>query len=125
MSFFVTFPCQLLEFGPLQNMWCMRFEAYHQKIKKVVRRSHNFKNICYTVANRVQQLKCWEQYDPEHCFSELPILIGEHMLSLTKLPSDLSSKLLLIDSELHQVLSVNEVFAQSEHYKVGDIHTKH
>ena len=120
--FLLHYPRQLLEFGPLRSMWCMRFEAYHQKIKKVVRRSHNFKNICYTIANRVQQLKCWEQYDPEHCLSEPPILIGEHMLSLTELPTDLSSKLLLIDSELHEVLSVNEVSAQSEHYKVGDIH---
>ena len=116
--FLLHYPRQLLEFGPLRSMWCMRFEAYHQKIKKVVRRSHNFKNICYTVANRVQQLKCWEQYDPEHCLSEPPILIGEYMLSLTELPTDLSSKLLLIDSELHEVLSVNEVSAQSEHYKV-------
>ena len=44
------------------------------------------------------------------------------MLSLTELPTDLSSKLLVIDSELHEDLSVNEVSAQSEHYKVGDIH---
>jgi len=120
--FLLHYPRQLLNFGPLRNLWCKRFEAYHQKIKKIVRRSHNFKNICYTVAYRIQQLKCWEQYDLELCLSEPPVLIGEHMFSLTELPNDLSLKLLQIGSELHQVLSVTEIFAQSEHYKVGDIH---
>ena len=39
-------------FGPLRNIWTMRFEARHQYIKRL--KLSNFINITHTIANRNQ-----------------------------------------------------------------------
>jgi len=55
--FLCHYPQLLRVYGPLRDMWCMRFEAYHQYIKAIV----NFKNVCKTLTERNQLRKCWEQ----------------------------------------------------------------
>lgn len=51
-------------FGPLKQVWCMRFEAKHQYFKNVAARVKNFRNIYKTLAERHQLLQSYE-------FSEL------------------------------------------------------
>lgn len=41
-------------FGPLVELWTMRFEAKHSFFKKVVHDVHNFKNILLTLATKHQ-----------------------------------------------------------------------
>lgn len=50
------YPQLIQTFGPLSDLWTMRFEGKHKFFKKVVRRSHNFKNISLTFANRHQEM---------------------------------------------------------------------
>lgn len=42
-------------FGPLVDVWTMRFEAKHKLLKRTVREAHNFKNVAWTVAERHQK----------------------------------------------------------------------
>lgn len=58
--YLLHYPTLIKNFGPLRRLWCMRFESYHQKIKRVLSISKNFKNPCLTVAKRIQYSKCWE-----------------------------------------------------------------
>ena len=48
------------EFGPLRRLWCMRFEAKHQRLKKLSDVVCNFRNITKTLAERHQLRQCWE-----------------------------------------------------------------
>ena len=55
----IHYPRLIHEVGPLHRYWCMRFEAKHQRSKRVMHMSSNFKNVPYTVASR-------HQYDVAH-----------------------------------------------------------
>lgn len=50
------YPQLIRTFGPLSDVWTMRFEGKHKFFKKVVHHSHNFKNIPLTLANRHQKM---------------------------------------------------------------------
>lgn len=57
-------------YGPLCEVWTMRFEGKHKFFKKVVRDTQNFKNVPMTLAVRHQkaisyQLDCSSFYRPE------------------------------------------------------------
>lgn len=49
-------------FGPLRHQWCMRFEAKHQQIKRLV--GQNFKNVPKCVSKRHQYYMCLQQLSP-------------------------------------------------------------
>ncbi|MFO0089362.1 MAG: hypothetical protein ACK518_00865, partial [bacterium] len=44
--------------GPAIRYWCMRFEAYHNKAKRLAQVNFNFKNITLSVANHLQASFC-------------------------------------------------------------------
>ena len=69
--FLLHYPDLMEKFGPLRHLWCMRFEAFHTKIKEVSKSSRSFRNICFTVANRIQKVKCWEQSESSYCNQQL------------------------------------------------------
>ena len=58
--YMMHYPRQIALFGPLKNLWCIRFEGKHQYFKKVAVRANNSKNFCYTLAKRYQMRVCWE-----------------------------------------------------------------
>ena len=47
----------------------MRFESFHQKLKKVAKQCLNFKNVALAVASRVQSGKCYE-FNEGFCLNE-------------------------------------------------------
>lgn len=59
MHYLTHFPQQILNFGPLRNLWCMRFEGKHGFFKKI--KWTNFKNLPLSVANRHQQWMSYKQ----------------------------------------------------------------
>ena len=61
MHFMIHYPALIIKFGPVTHLWAMIFEAFHQKVKKVMKRGSSFKNVPLTVAKRIQREKCWEQ----------------------------------------------------------------
>jgi len=54
IHFLLHYPTLIKKYGP------MRLEAYHHKIKNVVKMTGNFINVTSTTASRMQRLKCWE-----------------------------------------------------------------
>ena len=83
--FITHYPRLMLLFGPLRNIWCMRFEGYHSYLKSVV--AGNFKNICKTLAERNQFRKCLEQYG-SNCLTNDVCLDGvQRTVFLRSLPS--------------------------------------
>ena len=52
--YLLHYPGQLLKHGPLRRLWCMRFEAYHQVLKRTIANSRQRKNICRSIALRHQ-----------------------------------------------------------------------
>lgn len=64
--FMTHYPEQILRYGPLIHSWTMRHEAKN-KFSKQVARFGNFKNICYSVAQKHQQWMCYMLQNPS-CF---------------------------------------------------------
>ena len=60
MHFLLHYPSLMLKFIPLQKFWCMRFESFHQKAKKIIKRTENYINVAYSISSRLQKLKCWQ-----------------------------------------------------------------
>ena len=52
--YLLHYPGQLLKHGPLRRLWCMRFEAYHQVLKRTIANSRQRKNVCRSIALRHQ-----------------------------------------------------------------------
>lgn len=50
------YPQSIQTFGPLSDVWTMRFEGKHKFFKKVVRHAHNFKNLTLTLAIKHQKM---------------------------------------------------------------------
>lgn len=58
--FLVHLPQQILDFGPLRQQWCMRFEAAHSWFKGLAKIVHNFKNMPFTFAHRYESKRCMQ-----------------------------------------------------------------
>ena len=52
--YLIHYPGQILRHGPLRRLWVMRFEAFHQVLKRSILNSRNRKNICRSIALRQQ-----------------------------------------------------------------------
>ena len=59
MHFFIHYPKQILQIGPMIRAWNMRNEA-KLNIFKQASRLGNFTNIAFSVANRHQRLMCYD-----------------------------------------------------------------
>jgi hypothetical protein len=57
--FLTHYPQLTLQFGPLINLWTMRFESKHQFFKRCIRSSRNFLNVASMLANRHQLLQAY------------------------------------------------------------------
>lgn len=59
----------ITQFGPLKNLWTLRFESKHKYFKNIVKHSPNFKNILYSLAERHQFLQALH-LNQKNCFSD-------------------------------------------------------
>lgn len=58
--YLLHYPRLISAYGPLRNLWCMRFEAKHQYFKRIAYKLNNFKNVAKSLATRHQLRQCWE-----------------------------------------------------------------
>ena len=121
VHFLVHYPRLILLYGPLRNLWCMRFEAVHQYFKQMVRRIKNFKNITGTLCERFQMRKCC-LHQGSLCLAPSVIITGsQRVLRLESLPNSLVTVLFHkyhITSQSH-LISVRQITFESTHYKCG------
>ena len=54
-------------YGPLTELWTMRFEAKHSFFKKVIHDTHNWKNVLLTLSSKHQQMMAYH-LDNENLF---------------------------------------------------------
>lgn len=64
--FMIHYPRMLVMFGPISQLWCMRFEAKHNPLKRHAHVVGNFKNISKTLSykHQVQQMYSFKLSDP-------------------------------------------------------------
>jgi len=60
LHYMIHYPRQIEMFGPLRNLWCMRFEAKHQYFKKLADVVKSHKNLSFSLAKRHQMRVSWE-----------------------------------------------------------------
>ncbi len=53
------YPDLIFHFGPLIHLWTMRFESKHSYFKQCACKSHNFKNLCRTLAEKHQLFQAY------------------------------------------------------------------
>ena len=116
--YLLHYPRLILQYGPLQNLWCMRFESFHRKLKKVAKQCPNFKNVALTVASRVQLGKCYE-FSEGSCLSETETFGEKKIINPSCLRDDVIN---FLETELsfdpnQQIYSVSFVCANGVHYR--------
>lgn len=53
--------------GPPTSTWCMRFEGYHNKVKKRAQSINNFRNLSKSIAEHCNVVLCSNLLDPYFC----------------------------------------------------------
>uniref|UniRef100_H2Y2P4 C2H2-type domain-containing protein n=1 Tax=Ciona intestinalis TaxID=7719 RepID=H2Y2P4_CIOIN len=91
--FMLHYPRLLKYYGPLRHLWCMRFESFHRKVKRIVKNTQNFKNVCCTVAERLQLKKCYEHGD-KYCLNNDLTCERQKHINLSQLPLNVQTFLL-------------------------------
>lgn len=60
-----------IRYGPLNRVWCMRFEGKHNYFKDLAHRIKCFKNIPKTMASKHQQMMCYYRNSGFKWYKEL------------------------------------------------------
>lgn len=125
-------------FGPLVDLWTMRFESKHGLFKKVARDVHNTKNLLLSLATKHQQLMAYHLDGQSHFKSDINIeKVKAAQVSswdsshrnaiLAKFPNadtvNMSCKVQLFGTEYAQNMIVmsGQIFGQPELYKILSI----
>ncbi|CAN7990081.1 unnamed protein product [Ixodes hexagonus] len=105
MHYLIHYTRLLLLCGPLSKLACMRFEAKHQFVKSIDRRTRNFKNICGTLSRRHQMHLMYALAQPQ----DLVTTTGSVRTDPSSLPDLLKDRpqdLGLAVTGVHSVVSV-------------------
>ena len=122
--FMLHYSRQLLCFGPLRNHWCFRFESFHQKLKTIVRRCHNYKNVTYTISKRLMFEKTLQQchgarfYHSEHA-KLYDICLNSPEASMLK---GLLITQNMIPEDTRVVQGAKKFKIDHSIYRIGDVH---
>lgn len=102
------YPELIRTFGPLSDVWTMRFEGKHKFLKKAVRYSHNFKNIPLTLANRHQKMMAFHL--AASSFFKPPIEIHKlNSVMVSSFPENVQNWLNQRSNKLNTVLVASSV----------------
>lgn len=114
------YPYLVRKFGPLCDIWTMRFEGKHKFFKKAIRNAQNFKNVAMTLATKHQKavsyhLDCSAFFKPSVEMTRVtPVLIASFPLNVQRV---LTQDFAKIDS----VLVVSSVCIDGIMYHPGMI----
>ena len=114
--FLIHYPTMMSRYGPLREMWCMRYEAKHQYFKSVASSIGNYVNIAFTLALRHQMLQCHQFSATEVLGFELTLPPSGKSVPFSSLPLDVQKCMCYASSN---VWSVNEATGLACHYAVG------
>lgn len=84
------YPYLVRKFGPLCDVWTMRFEGKHKFFKKAIRNAQNFKNVAMTLATKHQKavsyhLDCSAFFKPSVEMTRVtPVLLASFPLNVQR-----------------------------------------
>lgn len=113
-------------YGPLRHLWTFRFESFHQKLKKIIVRSHNRKNVCYTIAKRLSYEKTWHQF-PYFTLADSAVRFSRiNRLDLKLLENHLLRNALvmkhIINSDVTSICVTGKLLLNCKTYVKGEVH---
>jgi len=78
----------VLKYGPLKNLWTMRFEAKHSFFIDIVRRTKNRKNLCKTMAQRHQYMQAMHLQSSDYLGAGKFEVIGQKFVDTASLTEE-------------------------------------
>jgi hypothetical protein len=116
------YPSIIRSLGPMYNMWCMRCEAKHAKLKKVAVSSGCFKNVCKTAAVRHQmcladRLVSQKGLDDD----EVTVTRCDNIMLCDLLDGEMLSSVLGNYGLYREIFRCNQCSFNGTEYNVGDI----
>jgi len=114
--FLMHYPTMMARYGPLRDLWCMRYEAKHQYFKSVANTLGNFINIAHTLSSRHQMLQCYLFSGTEILGQALTLPKSGKLVSYTSLPVGVQRCLCYAQGS---IWSVNEAASDGCSYAVG------
>jgi len=117
--YLMHYPALIMQYGPLIRLWTLRFESKHSYFKRCARYALNFKNICFTMADRHQLLQAFK-YSGSFFGSSLQL--GRSMLFQLDCYSDAIQNIIMprLQEFKHPVEVATEVTFYGITYKKGD-----
>lgn len=107
LHYLTHYPSYILKYGPLVNLWAMRFESKHQYFKDVARKVRNFKNIAHTLAVRHQYLETYIATQPFNEFNMATT--GCRPILFEHLPEEIRLHVVKCDLERDKVVVLKSV----------------
>ncbi|EEC07499.1 conserved hypothetical protein [Ixodes scapularis] len=117
MHYLIHYPSCILKFGPLVELWAMRFEAKHQYFKNISRKIRNFKNISKSLAMRHQFYQCFSLVGGDD--KSVPTTTGCHRVLYEHLPDSIKQFIFEQNLDRSNSFAVKSVSVDGWLYKAG------
>lgn len=114
--FLIHYPTMMVRYGPLRELWCMRFEAKHQYFKALASSLGNFINIAFTLASRHQMLQCYLFSGSKALHEDVVLPNSGKFVAFTSLPIDVQRRSCFANGS---TWSVKEATVDTSSYCVG------
>ena len=112
----VHYATMMARYGPLRDLWCMRYEAKHQYFKALSKSLGNFINIALSLASRHQMKQAYRFSGNEVIGQDINLPnVGKHV-SLSQLPAMVQQYLCHANN---MIWSVSEAVVCGCKYVVG------
>lgn len=114
------YPELIKAFGPLSDVWTMRFEGKHKFFKRVIRNAHNFKNVALTLAVKHQKMMAY-YLDTSSFFRPSVEMDKVTTASIRSYPEDVQQVFCRKVPQLTSVLVASSVSVDGVTYRSGMI----
>jgi hypothetical protein len=117
--YFKHYPSLILSFGPLINVWGMRFESKHSYFKRCARHCKNFKNICHTLSNKHAALQSYMVSSSKYFSPILEVSSQTFIFNSALYPSDVVDCIHLSITNLSSINICGQVIFKGTKYVCG------
>jgi hypothetical protein len=117
--FLIHYPSKIRKLGPCVQYWSMRFESKHASAKEFCRVTHNFQNICKSIAWQQQIRLCTDWMSIQY-ISAVDVGTGSAVLPCTLSVPDLVFQEAGIPL-FEEIYLANYVKVCGSKYKTGDV----
>lgn len=109
LHYFVHYARLMLIYGNLRGMWCMRYEAFRQYIKRLMQKLNNFIWISKTVTTRVQMKRCLLHSGDDALPPLVNVTVAQKNVTVESLSCDVKECLLNVRPDLNAFSVIGEV----------------